>query len=392
MNILFLLKTLDIGGVEIVTRALTDIFIKKGHHVSIFSFAPSLHSIETSINKSAKIYTQKKLKYSQDNIKALRKVLIEDSINIIINQWGLPFLPILIAKKASLGLNIKIISVHHNVPDDNGKLQNINLKLVQKNNLIKKIFLLGERALFKLITSSSMRYVYNSSTLYMVLSPSFIAKFKKFTGLKNTDHLIAQPNPITISSKDFTYNQDTKKKEIIYVGRLDYNQKRVFRVIETWAELENQFLDWKLIIIGDGEERENLEKLVKNLSLKHVQFEGFQSPDVYYKNASILLLTSEYEGFPLVLTECMSFGVIPIVYGSYSAVYDIIKNKKNGIIIQPEKQGFNKYKMAEQISFLIKDNEKRNEMAQECIRYSNENYSIETIYKSWEKIFNQISL
>lgn len=236
-----------------------------------------------------------------------------------------------------------------------------------------------------------MRYVYNNSTIYMVLSPSFIDKFKQFTGLKETNHLIVQPNPITISSKDFIYNQNTKKKEIIYVGRLDYNQKRVFRVIETWAELENKFLDWKLIIIGDGDERESLEKMVKNLNLKHVQFEGFQSPEAYYKRASILLLTSEYEGFGLVIVEGMNYGVIPVVYGSYSAVYDIIKNKKNGIIIQPQKQGFNKYKMAEQISYLINNTRVRNEMAQECIKYSNENYSIETIYKSWEKILNQIS-
>lgn len=391
MNILFLLKTLNIGGVEIVTRALTDIFIKNGHNVSIFAFAPSSHSIEGSINKSVNVYIQKKLQYNKDNITALRKVLIENSIDVIINQWGLPFLPIKIAKKASSGLNIKIISIHHNVPDTNGKLQKIDLELSKTNNLIKRFFLLGKRALFKVITSSSMRYVYNNSTIYMVLSPSFIDKFKQFTGLKETNHLIVQPNPITISSKDFIYNQNTKKKEIIYVGRLDYNQKRVFRVIETWAELENKFLDWKLIIIGDGDERESLEKMVKNLNLKHVQFEGFQSPEAYYKRASILLLTSEYEGFGLVIVEGMNYGVIPVVYGSYSAVYDIIKNKKNGIIIQPQKQGFNKYKMAEQISYLINNTRVRNEMAQECIKYSNENYSIETIYKSWEKILNQIS-
>lgn len=71
-----------------------------------------------------------------------------------------------------------------------------------------------------------------------------------------------------------------------------------------------------------------MEKQVRELKLRNVSFEGFQNPKEYYERASILLLTSEFEGFPLVLPECMSFGVIPAVYGSYSAVYDIVEDGK----------------------------------------------------------------
>ena len=115
-----------------------------------------------------------------------------------------------------------------------------------------------------------------------------------------------------------------KTKEIIYVGRLDFVQKRVYRVIDTWNYLEEKFPDWRLTIVGDGGDRDNLEGHVKALGLKHVSFEGFQSPIDYYKRASLLMLTSDFEGFPLVLAECMSFGVVPVVYNSYAAVGDII--------------------------------------------------------------------
>ena len=60
--------------------------------------------------------------------------------------------------------------------------------------------------------------------------------------------------------------------------------------------------------------------MISNLQLKHVKLEGMQYPRQYYERASILLLTSDFEGFGLVIVEGMAFGVIPIAYGSYSAV------------------------------------------------------------------------
>ncbi len=63
-----------------------------------------------------------------------------------------------------------------------------------------------------------------------------------------------------------------KRKEIVYVGRIDYGQKRVHRIIDTWAILEKCYSDWKLIIVGDGKELKNLEQKVKDLKLNNVSF------------------------------------------------------------------------------------------------------------------------
>lgn len=173
---------------------------------------------------------------------------------------------------------------------------------------------------------------------------------------------------------------------MIYVGRLDYNQKRVHRIIETWALIEDCFPDWRLTLVGDGVERDNLEHLAETLNLCHVNFEGFADPRPYYERASILLLTSEFEGFPLVLAECMSFGVVPVVYGSYSAVYDIIRDGENGMIVKPQIGGFSANDMAKAVKQIMEDNTYRCYMAQQAIMTSR-NYSIETIYKQWEVIF-----
>ena len=180
-----------------------------------------------------------------------------------------------------------------------------------------------------------------------------------------------------------------KTKEIIYVGRLDFVQKRVYRVINTWNYLEEKFPDWRLTIVGDGDDRANLEGHVKALGLKHVSFEGFKSPIDYYKRASMLMLTSDFEGFPLVLAECMSFGVVPVVYNSYAAVGDIISDGKDGIVVPFCPEGYKADVAAKMVAGVMGNNEKRNAMAQAAIEKS-KNYSVDEIYDKWIEIMKNI--
>lgn len=170
---------------------------------------------------------------------------------------------------------------------------------------------------------------------------------------------------------------------------MDFVQKRVYRVIDTWNYLEERFPDWRLTIVGDGPDRENLENHVKALGLKRVTFEGFQKPVPYYKRASILLLTSDFEGFPLVLAECMSFGVIPAVYDSYAAVRDIIDDDKDGFVIPYHPEGYRADEAASLVAGIMEDNGKREAMALAAIEKSRE-YSVERIYAEWMETFNSL--
>ena len=180
-----------------------------------------------------------------------------------------------------------------------------------------------------------------------------------------------------------------KIKKIIYVGRLDFVQKRVYRVIDTWNYLEECFPDWRLTIVGDGEDRENLENHIRCLGLKRVSFEGFQKPIDYYKRAPILLLTSDFEGFPLMLAECMSFGVIPAVYNSYSAVCNIIDGDKDGIVLPYHKLGYDANEAAGMIAKIMTDDGKREQMALAAIKKRKE-YCVEKIFCEWKRVFHSL--
>lgn len=389
MNILFMLKSLDMGGVEVVTSVLANKFVSQGHVVVVFSFSAGTNAIASRFNERVKIITGKGYDISRENIVLLRQALERYQIDVIINQWGLPLAPIRLARNAMKGLDTKIISVYHNAPSFNGRIQSVNVRLKECKNPIKRLALNVQKVLFREVTGGAMRYIYNKSDRFLVLSDCYKEDFRRFTRIKHPKKLGAMANPVTIDNAGFVYNPKEKQKEIIYVGRLDYVQKRVNRVIDVWNYLEDQFPDWSLTLVGDGEERGNLENRIKVLGLKHVRFAGFQNPEDYYKRASMLIMTSEYEGFPLVLAEAMSFGVVPVVYHSFAAVDDIIENGVNGIVVPYSSALFPARVMAKSMSTLMSEMNKLVKMVEAAMQ-SSKRFGMDSIYKRWVHVLNPL--
>ena len=385
MNVIFLLRALDLGGLEVATTTLANKFVEEGHYVSVFAFEKRSGMLLERFDQNVNVIIAGKYHVTNKNVKLLRDVLKKRNIQVVINQWGLPYIPIRTICKAKKGMDIKVISVYHNDPLMNGRIQDVETEIQKSDSAFMKALLRCKKCAYRYVTGFSMRYNYNHSDLYEVLSPSYISHFLQFTWLKYAPRLVVLNNPITIKTDGFVYLSELKKKEILYVGRLDYTQKRVRRVIEVWEMLEQINPDWKLTVVGVGEARESLEMIVSNQKLRHVYFEGLQQPRPYYEKASMLIMTSEFEGFPLVLTECMSFGVVPVVYGSFSAVYDIIENGKDGIIIPQTSSGFNVALMAEKIQELMTDEMRLNEMALSAIEKS-KYYSLDRIYNEWMNV------
>lgn len=383
------MKAYEIGGQEVVTSILAKSFNDNNNNVVIACFnQPNKMMVERTCN-DVKVYSLNGFRYSESNVAKLRDILISEKIDVVINQWGLPYIGAKVLDKAKRGFNIKVIAIYHNDPGTNARIKDVEIELSKTQNGLKRLLLDAKKGLFRLITSRSMRYVYNHSDIYQVLSPSFVERFKEFTGIKNPKKLMVQTNPVTIDAGGFALDACKKEKEIIYVGRIDYNQKRVYRVIDTWALLERKYPDWRLTIVGDGVERNNIENKAKALGLKNVSFEGFQSPIEYYKRARMLMLTSEYEGFPLVLAECMSFGVVPAVYGSYSAVYDIVDDGVNGLVFPYRKDGFFVEDAARQMERIMADETVYKSMAEHAVDTS-KRYSVDEIYKSWKETFKRL--
>lgn len=392
MNILFLLRGSGIGGLEVVTSVLANKFVAEGHHVSVFIFRKEKgESIADRLDKRVTVCQRNDYRASKENVSILRDILVEHKINVIINQWGFPLIPIKVAKKAKKGLRIKIISVYHNDPSMNGRIQGMRVKLALAQNMLKLVIYRIMLYAFNQIASKAMRYNYKNSDCFLVLSKSYIRHFQEFTHLNVTPKLHVMENPVTIETDGFKYENCKKQKEIIFVGRLDNVQKKVNRVLSSWNLLEAKYPEWRLTIVGDGVERQNLEKQVNELNLKHIDFAGFQNPLPYYKRASILVMTSDFEGFPLVLAEAMSFCVVPVVYDSFVADRDIIDSGKDGIIVPKIHNDFSAEKMANAVELVIADCEGDHKMALAAIEKSKK-YSLDIIYKRWIELFRQLGM
>ncbi|WP_312067454.1 glycosyltransferase [Empedobacter sp.] len=389
MNILFLLGTYpNYGGVETVTTFLANEFIKKGIKVSIISFRNDVPDLINQLDDKIKLYQFPSRKVlDKSNIKYLKELIKDNNIDFILNQWCLPFYVTLLCKKAIVNTNCKLFAIHHNAPNQNSMLQNIEIELNKNISFIKSKILRLKRILVTFITQKSMKYVYNNSDAYILLSDSFIKIFVDFVGIKEQSKLKVITNPLTIETNLDLDIYNNKENEIIYVGRVDYNQKRVSRIIEVWSLLEHKFPDWKLKIVGDGPELNSLKELAQHKDLKQVYFEGFQNPVEYYKSAKVLVLMSEYEGFPLVLIEGSNYGSIPVVYGSYDAVYDMIEHNINGIIID-KKNNFPVELTANKIESLIRNEEELKKISKEAIKKS-KSFEKDAIINLWIKLFNE---
>ena len=125
---------------------------------------------------------------------------------------------------------------------------------------------------------------------------------------------------------------DLKKKNIISVGRLS-KEKGFADLIEIFSNIESE--DWTLTIVGDGDEKENLEALIKDNNLEgKVILTGFLNKEKLYKlyeNSSLYVMTSFEESFGLVLVEAASFGLPLIAFDSAIGAKEIIK--ENGILV-----------------------------------------------------------
>jgi glycosyltransferase involved in cell wall biosynthesis len=178
---------------------------------------------------------------------------------------------------------------------------------------------------------------------------------------------------------------NNKENRIVFVGRLSIVQKRIDRLINIWKEVSKEFSDWEFDIIGDGADRNFIENEVDKKSLKRINFHGFKNPVPFLEKAKILLMTSDFEGFGMVLVEAQTYGVVPISFNCFSAIDDIIITNETGIIIDDFK--IDKY--IEKIIELIQNEKLLNNMAHNSIK-SVGKFESSNVANKWMELFHSL--
>ena len=228
------------------------------------------------------------------------------------------------------------------------------------------------------------KQLYSSVDQLIVLCDSYRAQLADILG--DDARIIALNNPLQpILNKDC--NDLVHKKNVLYMGRLDRAQKRIDRLLHAWARIAPARPGWTLKIVGDGPDRTRLEALATELGItSSVQFCGYTSdPTPYYREASIMTLTSEYEGWPCVLLEGMSAGVVPVAMDCCAGVAEILADGR-GILTPPaDVDAF-----ARALAGLIDDPARTYAMRPECIRFT-ERFTPEATATVWLQLIDTLT-
>lgn len=173
-----------------------------------------------------------------------------------------------------------------------------------------------------------------------------------------------------------------KEKYCISVGRLS-EPKDYKTTIQAFKILKERGIKEKLFIIGDGNLKEKLNKLIKELDLEgQVFLLGMkENPYLYMKNADILIHSSRKEGFPMVLLEGMCVGV-PIICSNFkTGAYELIEKERNGEIFEIA----NYEELANKVESLLKNNELRKNYIEKSKKFV-EKFYIEKIMNEYKNL------
>jgi glycosyltransferase involved in cell wall biosynthesis len=202
---------------------------------------------------------------------------------------------------------------------------------------------------------------------------------------KHSNNVTVIPNPVTQYPE---YIDDVAKENgrIICVGR--YNgQKRIDRLISAFFLIADKYPDWHVDIFGEGDLKEKLLQQIKSCNMEKRIILHEPTKNIYdeYKKSQFLVLSSEYEGRPLVLIEAMSCGTPCVAFDCPSGPKEIIDDGITGLLAE----NGNVHDLALKMEWLITHDSERVEMGKKAHEAAAE-YEPSRIMVKWEKFYSNV--
>jgi len=361
MKILFIIKGLDNakGGAERVLADISSGLADRGHKIIILSFDkpggksfyplnPKIHRLSLKIGdvnkKTSAIVILKR-------ILGIRKAISKLAPDTVVAFMHSAFIP---ASIALIGAGTPLIASEHIVLDH------------YKKKPLQRVL---------------MFFSFMASSRITVLSRSIAKTYPSFLQKK----LIPIGNPVRAAKHLSDPRGEDNNKIILNIGRLTY-QKDQKTLIKAFAKLTQDFPDWFLRIVGEGELKNNLHQLILNLKLeKRVFLVGSTSEiEREYQKAQIFAIPSRYESFGLATAEAMMHGLPVIGFSDCPGTNEIIQNNINGLLVDGRQR---EEGLVLGLRSLMDDPDMRVSLGKRGIDLS-KNYSPNKIINEWEDLLN----
>jgi len=348
-KIILIVPSLARGGVERVVSILSKglskyykVYVVIYHNPVEYEIEGELINLETPTGSF-----RKKVKNIFYRVIKLKRLIREISPDFIVSFMG-NLQPILTFEPV-------VVSIRNN-PDFFPLYKKFLLKTIYKLPNVKRIITCSSEIEKKLNNNYKLK---NTKTIYNPIDFELI-------------------NQKLIAPKPFKFEY------ILAIGRLS-RQKGFDVLIKSFAKSDLRNIV-KLVILGEGEERKNLEELIVKLDLKSqvLLFGRVNNPFIYMKYAKFFILSSRYEGFGNALLEALACRTPVIATGCETGTSEIIESEKNGLLVPVEDEEALKVAMEK----LFYDRELYERLKVNS-RKSIEKYNINNIIENWLTLFEE---
>ncbi|EOU1110683.1 glycosyltransferase [Clostridium perfringens] len=367
------------GGAERILANIANNLDESKYEISILEFE-NFNIRKEEINKNIKVldpilksyYRDKKIKniyykliyfLAKNKPYIIRKFFIKDNYDVEISfNYMIPSFIVSTKKNAK-----KLCWVHSSIEDLDYRND------LDKKEIVKKMNLNQKKAFENIdniipISNATEKSIEN-------LYPDFKDKIIKIYNGYEFEKIL------TFKDEKIKFNKENQYI-LIAVGRL-VKQKNFLFLIDVAKKLKEKNVDFKLLIIGEGEEREKIEEKIKKYNLyNNVELLGYiNNPYPYFKKADLFCLTSEAEGFPTVIVESMILGC-PFVSTKVAGVDELSSNNECGIVLESDANI-----ISDKIKELLNDSDLRKKMSLNCVKKARE-YSLERQIKNIERLID----
>lgn len=341
------------GGTERVTVTLANGLLENGHEIMIISEC-SGHDIRFNVDPNINIISLNSQNYKNSIIRkmsiynSLKKIIKQNNVDVLICVDVTLYLYGFLLKRKLKVIAWEHFNYYHNNRD---KVRMISRKLAAKYS-------------DALVVLSKNDY------------NTYVREIKEIKKIKT----IYNPLPFEIKKRSSLDN-----KTVLAVGRYVY-QKGFDILLESWSKIQCDLPEWKLRIVGDGEEKEKLKSIIKENKVKGVELIPFTKDIIKeYSKADIFVLSSRFEGFGMVILEAQASGLPVISFNCPYGPSELINDNENGKLIE----NGNIDDLGKEILELALNKDKIERLSMNAL-YNAKKFNISIIINMWEELFNEI--
>lgn len=383
-NIGFVHGRYPFGGGEKVTSHIAPYLKDLGYRVFVFS--SRIHHAEISAEDKQNITF---VDVGKTRLFSSPKVKLSDKVQ----QLGIDIL-VFVGKAFSASMegifsktSCKCIFAHHGMTFWQAENYGEELRMKASKSPLHWLYYSGilatKHLIHRKIKIEKYRLIYNKYHAFVTLCDAYRDELLQALEASHNTKIISISPPILPLSAPLSLH---KKKQVIYVGRMSFADKRADRLIDIWREVSPHFPDWELVLLGDGKELPVLKEKAHSYGLSRIRFMGeVKNVEQYYRTASILCLTSQVEGLGMVLAEAQQSGVVPMAFACSAGVRALLSpNGENGILVTP----YDMKEYASKLSDLMQNDALRNQIQANIIKKTVP--TPKAVAQMWHELFEKV--